>query len=123
VTTAWTAIDELSGIAVLTATLPSGLPLDTSTVGAKTFSVSATDNAGNAAAVTSAYAVHYWYSGILQQIKPDGSSVFKLGSNIAIRFQLADAAGGTVTDATASLWLAKINNGVPCQIPCQSGCC
>ena len=42
----------------------------------------------------------------------DGSSIFKLGSTIPVKFQLRDAAGNFVTNAVAKLYLTKIDNAV-----------
>jgi sugar lactone lactonase YvrE len=53
----FTVTDALSGLAGVASTLPDGSPLPTSTVGPGTFNVTATDQAGNGASVTHAYAV------------------------------------------------------------------
>ena len=42
----------------------------------------------------------------------DGSSIFKLGSTVPVKFQLRDAAGNFVTNAVAKLYLTKIDNAV-----------
>ena len=47
------------------------------------------------------------WSGIKQPINSDGSSVFKLGSTVPVKFNL-----GSVTDATAKLFVAKVSSGV-----------
>lgn len=49
--------DARSGVASCAGTLPSGTALDTTTIGAKTFTVTATDNAGNVKATTVSYTV------------------------------------------------------------------
>lgn len=51
------AADSLSGIAALVSTVADGSPIATSTLGVKTFSVSAIDQAGNSASVTHTYSV------------------------------------------------------------------
>jgi hypothetical protein len=53
----WAASDAMSGIDTVTATAVNGGPVDTSTAGTKTFTLSATDNAGNTASVTHSYIV------------------------------------------------------------------
>lgn len=108
----WSATDALSGIDSATGTVPSGNPIDTGTVGPKTFTVSATDKAGNQALQTETYYVRYSYSGILQPINADGSSVFKLGSTVPVKFQLTDANGNSVSTAIANLYLTKISDTV-----------
>ncbi|TGE33185.1 hypothetical protein E4K68_06665 [Desulfosporosinus sp. Sb-LF] len=56
-TVTWTATDALSGIDTSSGTLPTGSQIDISTPGDKTFTVIATDNAGNTASKTVSYAV------------------------------------------------------------------
>ena len=55
----WTATDALSGInaALTTDTLANGMAIDTSSTGSKTFTVTATDNAGNVTTKTVTYTV------------------------------------------------------------------
>jgi hypothetical protein len=50
----------------------------------------------------------YTWSGILQPINADGSSVFKLKSTVPVKFQLTGASAG-ITNAVATLTLAKIS--------------
>lgn len=107
----WSAADALSGLALATGTVVGGQAIDTSTVGTKTFTVVATDNAGNQITKTVTYHVGYAYSGILSPIKGDGSSVFKQGSTVPVKFQLKDANGSFVTGATVKLYVAKVDNG------------
>jgi len=112
VTADWSAADSLSGLASAVGTAPSGQAIETATVGMKTFSVAATDNAGNQAEQTVTYGVCYAYSGVLQPINPDGSSIFKLGSTIPVKFQLRDAGGNYVRTAIARIYVAKISDGI-----------
>jgi hypothetical protein len=55
VAASYACADSLSGVSSCAGPVPSGAALDTSTVGARTFTVNATDRAGNTRAVT----VHY----------------------------------------------------------------
>ena len=57
--------------------------------------------------------VIYDFGGILPPIKADGSSVFKLGRTIPVKFQLWDDQGNFVTDAEANIFLQKFDNGDP----------
>ena len=62
--------------------------------------------------------VTYAWGGLLQPINGgstmstgDDSSVFKKGSTIPVKFQLTGASAG-ISDATAKLYVAKVQNGV-----------
>lgn len=112
VVAAWSAADALSGIDTVQASAASGAALVTASVGAKTLSVTVTDKAGNKTASTRAYHVRYVYGGVLPPIDQDGSSVFKLGSVVPVKFQLRDALGGFVSTAVAKLYLSKVSDQV-----------
>ncbi|WP_040337214.1 PxKF domain-containing protein [Candidatus Blastococcus massiliensis] len=79
------------------------LTLDTSSVGDKTFDVTTTDEAGNSRTVSFAYTVIYAYGEIRQPINADGSSVFKAGGTVPVKFGVTDFAGQPVTTARATL--------------------
>ena len=53
----------------------------------------------------------YNFGGILPPIKADGSSVFKLGRTIPVKFQLWDDQDNFITDAVANIFVKKLNNG------------
>jgi hypothetical protein len=108
----WSASDSLSGIASATGSVPSGSSLDTSTVGTYTFQVAAVDAADNTVTASHTYHIRYVFSGVLQPINPDGSSVFKFGRTVPVKLQLTDASGAYVTNATVRIYLAKISDGV-----------
>jgi hypothetical protein len=103
----WSAEDALSGLA----TAASGI-IDTSKVGIKTQTITATDNAGNTKEVTITYTVKYDFGGILQPINANGSSIFKAGSTVPVKFQLKDSAGTFISTAVASLSYAKMTDNV-----------
>lgn len=52
--------------------------------------------------------VVYNYSEVLPPLKTDGSSRFKLGSTIPVKFQLMDVEGNYATYAAAKIYIAKI---------------
>jgi len=54
----------------------------------------------------------YTFSGIKQPINPDGTSVFKLGRTVPVKFQLFDNLGLVLDAAHVTIDLAKINDGV-----------
>jgi hypothetical protein len=65
----------------------------------RSVSCSAADNAGNTNTASATYTVVFGsgFGGFLQPINTDGSSRFKLGSTIPVKFQLKDATGALVT--------------------------
>ncbi len=109
----WSAFDELSGVATTIGFI------DTSSVGTKTVTLTATDNAGNEVTETIEYKVEYNFGGILPPIK--NKSVFKAGSTIPVKFQLTDATGAYVTDAEAKIYVKKWSNDVNEENPVLSG--
>jgi hypothetical protein len=104
----WNTGDDTSGIAMETGTYPNGSVIDTTSPGTNDFTVTATDNAGNTDTKSVTYHVNYNFGQFLPPINNDGSSVFKLGSTVPIKFQLTDANGNYITDATAIINLDKI---------------
>lgn len=80
-------------------------------VGVYTLTYNATDTFGNKAVpVTRTVKVIYNYSGLRQPVNSDGTSVFKAGSTVPVKFQLSDANGNFISTATANLSYAKISN-------------
>jgi hypothetical protein len=74
--------------------LPSFTPLDTSTLGARTFSVTAYDRAGNVAHVSHSYSVVYDFSGFGSPAAPYPTAASaKAGSGIPLKFSLAGDQG------------------------------
>jgi len=114
VNAAYSCVDEAggSGLASCAGTVPSGSPIDTATVGTKSFVVHAIDNAGNPATKTVPYTVAYGFGGILQPVNADGSSVFKAGSTVPVKFQMFNASGTPIATASATLAYAKITSSV-----------
>jgi hypothetical protein len=89
--------------------------LTTNTVGAKTVTCTATDNAGNTRTVSVSYSVIYRFDGFLQPINdtahsqicgsPCPVSVFKGGSTVPVKFQLKDANGVIVQSGSLPVWI------------------
>jgi hypothetical protein len=107
----WSATDALSGLDAATGSQPSGAMLDTASVGERTLTVTARDSAGNVAERQVICHVRYTFSGILPPIDPGGSSLFKLGSTVPVKFALTDASGRPVANAVAKLYLAPVVGG------------
>jgi hypothetical protein len=107
------ATDSGSGIAS-----QSCAPVVTSSVGTKTITCTATDNAGNTATATVTYRVIYRFDGFLQPINdtahpqicgsPCPISIFKGGSTVPVKFQLKDANGNLVQAGGLPLWPAPV---------------
>jgi len=109
--TSWDVVDSLSGIASVNG-IAVGEPVDTSTVGAKAFIISAVDNAGNNATRISSYIIAYDFQGFMPPIKVNNSSVFKHGSTVPVKFRIADADGKYVSTAVANLTYQKIGGDI-----------
>lgn len=111
VTADWSAFDSLSGLAEAYGTVIVGEPIDTSSVGEKTFSVTAVDNAGNSFTKTVTYRVIY-------NLIPDDPPVkekekgYKAGSNIVLKLQLLDGNNNYIENAQVRLYIAKMENGI-----------
>jgi hypothetical protein len=78
--------------------------------GATTVTCTATDAHNNKA--TGSFLVQvqqYQWSGILQPIDADGSSVFKLGSTVPVKFKLVGTSA-RITNAVAKLTLAQVTS-------------
>jgi len=114
--------DGGSGSASCSGPVASGSNFDTASVGAKSFTVTATDNVGNSTNSAVNYSVIYASGGmcngnaghsILQPINVDGSSVFKQGSTVPAKFRVCDANGNSVGAAgvVASFNLVQTMSG------------
>lgn len=95
----YTATDTLSGISSITGTVPGGGFIDTSTVGIHTFTVSATDQAGNTITTTYTYTVIF-----KENIDPDSNgSSYAYTENVGwINLNPSQGLGVTVTDHAVS---------------------
>ncbi len=85
-------------------------------VGDTTVGCTATDSRGNPATGTFHVVVqlpqaqHSW-SGVLQPINADGTSIFKLGKTVPVKFRLTGASAG-ITDLVATISIAKVTSQV-----------
>lgn len=109
------AVDALSGVATMQATLngtpvTSGSTVTLTHLATNTFTLTATDVAGNTATQTATFAVVYNFIGFLPPIPNDGSGLFKLGSTVPVKFQLTDANGALISTAVAHLTIQMISN-------------
>lgn len=67
--------------------------------------------AGNTSTASFPVTVQYSWSGVLQPVNADGSSVFKAGSTVPVKFALTGPSA-PVTTATAKLTYAYVSNGI-----------
>jgi hypothetical protein len=103
-----TATDLVDGTVAATCDKVSGsvLPLGKTTV-----TCTAKDKAGNASTKSFVVNVTVSWGGFQQPINADGTSVFKSGSTIPVKFRLSGASV-TATNLDARLYWTKISNGV-----------
>ena len=104
--------EDGSGISSCTGDVPSGRPIDTSSVGPKSFTVTTEDNAGNRDSVTHGYSVEYAFGGFKSPLNaPPVVNLAKAGSAVPVKFSLAGDQG-----------LGVLADGYPRsqQVPCDS---
>ncbi len=98
VASSYSCEDGGSGVAACSGPVQSGAPIDTGTVGSRTFSVTGSDAVGNAAAKTVAFTVAYGQCLLFDQTK-----AYKAGSTIPIKLNLCNAAGANVSSSSVAL--------------------
>ncbi len=103
----YACFDAGSGIAVVNGcvgTVPSGSPIDTSTIGNKNFSVTAKDNSGNTTKVTASYKVVYPWNGFvgLADVPAMNPSSVAAGQKLPVVFDLGGNQGLPVTTSAKS---------------------
>jgi hypothetical protein len=102
-----------SGLASCAGTVADGAQIDTATVGAKTFTVNAADNAGNTATLTHNYSVVYDFAGFFQPVEnPDAWNKAKAGQGVPVKFSL---------DGDQGLAIFKSGSPTAVQVACPSG--
>jgi lysophospholipase L1-like esterase len=90
---------------------PSGVvAVDTSKVGPQLIERTAVDNVGHRRTERCTVQVRYDYGGLEQPVNRDGSSVFKAGSTVPLKFALTDAASTLVGSATPTVQLERISS-------------
>jgi hypothetical protein len=112
--------DNLSGVSDCYGSVPNGVNIDTATVGFKNITVSSSDYAGNTTTRTHEYSVQYRFIGFLPPIRNDGSSIFKSGRTVPVKFQLTDDGYNFISDASATLEVYKISDDVLGSVPVDS---
>jgi hypothetical protein len=85
--------------------LPNGAQLDTSSPGAKTFTVTAYDRAGNVAHETHSYSVVYDFAGFASPIAAYPSATpMKAGESVPVKFSLHGDQGSNIFAAGSPVW-------------------
>jgi hypothetical protein len=90
----YSCADGGSGVATCAGPVVSGSPVDTTSPGAQSFTVNATDSVGNTANQSVSYNVAYGVCVLFDQTK-----AYKLGSTIPIKLQLCDAGSSNMSTA------------------------
>jgi hypothetical protein len=97
VAAAYTCSDDAggSGIASCVGDVPSGSAIDTTTLGDKSFTVTATDAAGNTKAVTHHYSVVDGRGPAITIRTPADGAVYEAGQTVVADYECADEAAGS----------------------------
>ncbi len=91
-----------SGVQACVGAVANGAAVDTASTGSKTFTVNATDNAGNTASLSVAYSVGYAFSGFLQPIdNPNTVNTGRAGRTYPVKWQLLDSNGALIGSLAA----------------------
>ena len=101
--------DGGSGLASCTGTVANGAAVDTSSVGEKSFTVSATDNAGNPASQTVTYTVADRVAPDITLSSPADGAVYGLGDSVLADYSCSDQPGGSGVATCAG----TVANGAP----------
>lgn len=108
---AYSCGDSGSGVGSCAGAVAHGAAVDTSSVGAKTFQVTATDAAGNSTSLAHHYAVRYNFVGFLPPVDnlPVTNTV-KSGRKVPVKWRLLSADGASISDLASftSLLVAPI---------------
>jgi len=95
VTAQYSCTDEASGVDSCVGSLPLGAAVDTASVGEKSFSVQASDKAGNTASKTVNYRVADTSAPAITLTRPTQGAVYTLGQQVLADYSCADEANGS----------------------------
>jgi hypothetical protein len=108
VASSYSCTDALSGVAGCSGPVVSGQAIDTTSPGAKTFAVTATDKAGNVGSTSVGYTVGF---GVCPQY--DQTKAHKAGSTVPVKIQLCDVVRANVSAPAITVkkaTLVKVDN-------------
>jgi len=107
----YSCADSGSGVAQCDGPVPSGAQINTSAVGAQTFTVNAQDNTGNTASLAVNYFITYGLNPIFDQTKAN-----KSGSTIPIKLELVNASGlnrSASNIVVTAIGVTRLSNNAP----------
>ncbi|MEU5066104.1 hypothetical protein AB0G95_18970 [Streptomyces virginiae] len=107
VTASYSCTDATSGVASCVGTVPNGSPINTSTLGSRTFTVNATDNATNPSTKTVTYNVAYRICLLYDPNRP-----VRLLGQVIISLRICDANGNNLSSSNITLTAARITGPV-----------
>jgi hypothetical protein len=117
-------LDAISGIAACVGINASGTNFNTSTPGTHSFTVTATDVAGNQAQVTSTYTVGYNFIGFLSPLSPAGtvtapsfSGAVNQGSAVPLKWELLDSSGNVISNLSSVVSIVACPSSGPTAAP------
>jgi lysophospholipase L1-like esterase len=104
-TVAFSCDDDRSGVTSCVGTQDDGDALDTGTVGLQTFTVEATDDAGNTASASVTYRVVYSVAAASDRTDVDGPIEIQRNAVLPVRYAVADVSGSVVAGLSPTLTL------------------
>ncbi|MFJ9598226.1 OmpL47-type beta-barrel domain-containing protein [Streptomyces virginiae] len=107
VTASYSCTDAVSGVASCVGTVPNGNPINTSTLGQRTFTVNATDNATNPSTKTVTYNVAYRICLLYDPSRPT-----RLLGQVIISLRICDANGNNLSSPNITLTASRITGPV-----------
>lgn len=104
------ACSDAGGVTTCSGPVLDGAQIDTASVGSKSFTVDAEDNAGNTASATVSYSVRAGFAGFQQPIDNSALNVAKAGKAVPVKWRIVDADGTPVTSwPTATLTATSLS--------------
>jgi hypothetical protein len=95
-----------SGLSACKGDVADGATLDTSSFGTKTFTVTASDHAGNVARETHTYSVLYDFSGFAAPtVAYPGTTAMKAGEGVPLKFSLHGDQGSNIFASGSPAWI------------------
>jgi hypothetical protein len=100
---AYTCADTGAGIASCAGPVAAGAAIATTTVGGRSFAVTAQDAAGNSATTTADYSVGYGLRTLFAQTTP-----YRIGQTIPLQVQIVDAAGTNLSSPAVAVSAQRV---------------